>query len=331
LIGLNLGSKYAKACSVIAKGNDVLVVYAAMAPAPADTKEDVDKTVRHLLRQLRYSKKELYLSAGNIDLLARDFSLPKLSHDKLRNAVMMEAENNVFESLDKMYCDFQVISAPADSKTEVLFVASPKDAINKMVENLSLTETDIAGVTADGVAVANAFLALSSKRTSGDSIIIINIGDKISNISILDKGELKFIRNVAFGGRNVTEEIASVYEIDFETAEKLKRHSEIWNQIGLNIKNILKKSSGNLLEAIFRSMEYCVSKQRLGKIDEILITGGGSMVSGIDNFIFEVLGIKTSKWNPLVSDRIKGAINYDMGFFAPVVLGLALTKEFANV
>jgi type IV pilus assembly protein PilM len=333
VIGLDLGSKYIKACSLVQKGDGNFVAYASMAPAPKENKdkEAVKNAVKHLLRQLRFKNKDLYLSAGRDDLLARDFTLPKVSHDKLRGAVMMEAENNVFESLDLMYSDFQILSSPADNKIDVLFVASPKKQIDEMIESLSLTDLDIAGITASNIAVTNAFLAFNGKKSANASVILINIGDEISNISILDKGELKFLRNVTFGGSAVTSEIASLYGIDYESAEKIKRHPEIWDEIGLNIKNILKKSSSVLLEAIFRSMEYCVSKQRLGKIDEIFITGGGAMLKGIDTFIWDVLGIKTAKWNPLESDKIKGVLNHEQGYFAAVVLGLALGKEFANV
>ncbi|MDR3113070.1 MAG: pilus assembly protein PilM [Endomicrobium sp.] len=331
MIGLDLGSKFAKACSVFSKNDGTFIVYAAMAPMPKeDRKEEVFKTVNLLLRQLKFKKKELYLSAGGVDLLARDFVLPKIGHDRLRGAVMMEAESNMSESLDNMYSDFYVLSSPADNKTEVLFVASSKERIDKMIDSLSLTDADIAGVTADGVAVTNAFLTFNNRNSNG-SIIIINIGDVISNISILDRGELKFIRNVDFGGRNITEEISSLYEIDFNSAEKIKRHPEVWPQLGFNVKNILKKSAGNLLEAIFRSMEYCVSKQRLGKIDEIYITGGGALLQGIDVFIWDILGIKTAKWNPFESDKIKGEVNKEAGYFASVVLGLALAKELVNV
>jgi len=331
LIGLDLGSKLAKICSVFPKGDGTYTVYAAMAPTPKeDSREDVAKTVKHLLRQVKYRKKELFLSAGGVDLLARDFVLPKMSAARLRDAVMMEAESNISESLDDMYSDFHVLSSPADTKTEVLFVASSKARIDKIIDSIALTDLDIAGFTADGVAVTNAYLTFNNKTTSG-SVILINVGDTISNISILDRGELKFIRNVDFGGRDVTNEISSVYEVDFDSAEKIKRHPEVWGQIGLNIKNILKKSAGNLLEAIFRSMEYCVSKQRLGKIDEIYITGGGATLQGMDVFIWEVLGIKTAKWNPLESDKIKSVIDRENGYFASVALGLALSKEIANV
>ena len=127
-------------------------------------------------------------------------------------------------------------------------------------------------------------------------------------------------------GKDVTAEIRNTYEVDEDTAEQIKRYPAIWENIGLNIKSILKKSSSNLLEAIFRSMEYCVSRQRIGKVDRIVLTGGGSMLKGIDAFIFDILGITTDKWNPLTSDKIKSNVNDELGFMTAVALGLALQK-----
>jgi type IV pilus assembly protein PilM len=329
LIGLDLGSKYIKACTVVPGNGGSYTAYAAMTEM-SDDKNVLTGKIKHLLRQLRIKNKDTFLSVGGIDLLSRDFSMPKINRENIEKAVMYEAENSVFETLDDMYSDYQVLSS-TDDKMDVLFAASPRKNIVKMMEKLSLSNLNIAGVNVDNIALTNAFVELDDKRAFREAVVLVNIGDAVSNISIVDKGVLRFIRNVAFGGKDVTCEIASIYETDIEVAEQIKRQPVIWDDIGLNIKNILKKSSSNLLEAIFRSMEYCVSRQKIGKVDRILLTGGGAVLRGIDNFIFDTLGIITEKWNPLKSDKIKCAVDSDLGCFAPVVLGLALTKGDADV
>lgn len=335
MIGLDLGSKYMKGCTVATRSDGSYIVYAAMSSYGIREKKDnpveLKNKVKHIIRQLRIKNKEVTLSVGGIDLLARDFLLPKMNEANLHGAVMMEAENSIFETLDDMYSDFQVLSDPSDDKMDILFVASPKRHINQMMESLALTDLDITGVGADNVALANAFIAFDERKAALESVVVVNIGHEVSNIAIIDRGKLRFIRNVAFGGKDVTAEIASMYEVDVETAEQLKRQHGVWDKIGLNIKNVLKKSSSNLLEAVFRSMEYCVSRQKIGKVDRILLTGGGAIVKGIDNFIWETLGINTEKWNPLESDSIKGVVNSELGLFVPVALGLALQKGAGNV
>ncbi|MCL2389424.1 MAG: pilus assembly protein PilM, partial [Elusimicrobia bacterium] len=112
-------------------------------------------------------------------------------------------------------------------------------------------------------------------------------------------------------------------------AEQIKRQSEIWADLGLNVKNILKKSSPNLLEAVFRSMEHSMTRQKIVAVDSILITGGGACLKGIDTFIHDVLGIKSEKWNPLQSASVvnaSSAFDIEQGFLLPVSIGLALQK-----
>ena len=72
---------------------------------------------------------------------------------------------------------------------------------------------------ADNIALANCFLALEERRAFAESVVLVNIGHEVSNIAIVDRGRLRFIRNVAFGGLDVTREIAGIYEVDFETVE----------------------------------------------------------------------------------------------------------------
>ncbi len=335
MIGLDLGSKFIKACTAFEKPDGSYLVYAAMISAPDsyDKKENhiiVKNKVKHLLRQIRFKNKDTVLSVSGLDMLARDFTLPRISDDNIEDAVMIEAENSIFETIDDMYSDYQVLPSSNSDKMDILFVASPKKHINQMIDSLSLTDLSVVGVNADNIALANAFRVFNSK-VYDESVVLVNIGHDVSNIAIMGQGDLRFIRNVAFGGKDITNEIAEMYDIDFDTAELIKRQPDVWESIGINMKNILKKSSGNLMEAIFRSMEYCVSRQKIGKIDEILITGGGALLQGIDTFIWETLGINTARWNPLESDNIKSAVNLHYGFFSTVALGLALSKENGNV
>ncbi|MDR1196464.1 MAG: pilus assembly protein PilM [Endomicrobium sp.] len=337
MIGLDWGSKFIKACTVSAKTDGKYIVYASMISADGkngDREENpllLKNKVDNLLRQLRIKNKETSLSIGGIDLLARDFLLPKMAPENVEGAVMIEAENSIFETLDDMYSDYEVLSDSGEDNMDVLFVASPKDHISHILDSFSQSELDIVGVTPDNIALANCFLAFEEKRAFSESVVLVNIGHEISNIAIIDRGELKFIRNVSFGGLDVTKEIAEIYEVDLSTAEQIKRQPSLWESIGLNVKNVLKKSSSNLLEAVFRSMEHSVSRQKIGKVDKILLTGGGAILTGIDGFIYETLGVSAEKWNPLDSANVVGAVDKEKGFFVAVSLGLSLQQGESNV
>ena len=93
------------------------------------------------------------------------------------------------------------------------------------------------------------------------------------------------------------------------------------------MKNVLKKATSSLIETIFRTIEYCITRQFIISVDRIVITGGGALTEGLDSFIEETLGIPVDKWNPLTDNKFAGYTNKDCGYFIPVSLGLALEKE----
>jgi len=326
-----------KGCSVIPKNDGTYLVYAAM--LSSDTGYDnrgeateIKDKVKRLIDQLRAKNSDVVLSSSDVDLIFRDFSFPHgLTGETLRGAVMIEAENSIFEAMDGLYSDFQEVSDLSSTQsTDILFVASPKEKIDKKLSSLSLADIEVKGLSVDNIALANCFNTFNPRKAAG-SVMVVDIGHEVSKIAVIDHGRLVFIRNAAFGGKHVTDEIAVSYEVSYYVAEQIKRQFAVWNQIGLNIKNTLKKSANNLLEAVFRSMEYCISKQKVSRIDEIFITGGGSMLKSMDTFIWETLGVNTVKWNPFESEMIRGVFDAEKGFFVPVALGLAINDGSQNV
>jgi type IV pilus assembly protein PilM len=344
VIGFDIGSRFLKIAKVTQlKGkvsvNAVMTYFEfkkdekiRKKPVASGAYEMSDK-IKSLIKDLKTKGERLYLSFNGPSVIARDFTVPKLSGSDLDGVVRLEAEHLVFEDLDTMYTDYSILSEPQNDKYDVLFVAAPKKDADKKINAFNELGLDTAGFCVDNVALVNAYTTLEAERAKNETVILLNIGSNSTNIAVVNKGNLKFIRNVAFGGQDVTREIGVTYSVTDTVAEQIKRQNELWQELGLNIKNVLKKSSPNLLEAVFRSMEHCMTRQKISNVDKILITGGGALLKGIDDFIFEVLGIPTEKWNPLKSANIINADSsvIEKGFMFSVAIGLALQKGYANV
>ena len=204
MIGLDWGSKFFKACNVSSKADGKYVVYASMVSVDNKSGEReenpllLNDKVKTLLRQLRIKNRDTVLSVGGIDLLARDFLLPRMPLESIEGAVMIEAENSIFETLDDMYCDYEILS-DSNEKTDVLFVASPKEHINHILDSFSQSEINIMGIAVDNIALANCFIAFEEKKAFSESVVLVNIGHEVSNIAIIERGGLRFVRNVSFG------------------------------------------------------------------------------------------------------------------------------------
>ena len=246
----------------------------------------------------------------------------------LKEQVNSEALNSISEDLGKMYTSYTVLKNDSDKEYNIIFSAAPMDKVNakfsfiNSIENLS-----VAGVTLEDFALANAFIEFGPKYKNNENIILINIGYTSSNVIVLNSKELVFIKDIDFGGQDITRDISSFFSIPERLSEELKRRDDLRQNINFNMKNVLKKNVAVLIETLFRTIEHCITRQFIVSVDRIVLTGGGAMTEGIDNFIQDTLGIPTEKWNPLDNNKFVGYVNKPQGFFLPVALGLALEKE----
>lgn len=330
MIGLDIGSRFIKICRVEEKHDHYRIVAATRMLNPGDgDKLDavaVAEKLRVLARDISYNDRATAISTGSSQTLARNFVFPVLSAEELKGAVKLETEQSIFSDINGMYSDYQVLSQLDKEKLDVLFIGAPRELIDAQLTATTAAGFEVSVVDIDNLALTNCFLAFSPEAAKS-TVVLLNIGHHTTNISVVDCGKLRFVRNVSVGGKNISQEIAQMYEIQFPIAEDLKKHPELWPSLGLNIKNVLRKSMPELLESIYRSIEYCMSRKKIINIDKILLTGGSSYLQGMDEFISDVLGITTEAWNPLDKMDLDATAKRDLGRFLPVALGLAIRKD----
>ncbi|MBN1822748.1 MAG: type IV pilus assembly protein PilM [Endomicrobiales bacterium] len=335
MIAVDIGSKNIKICKVHKKDAKFHVVSAVMGRNPAVVENNpknhalLAEKIKNIAKVGEVFDSSVGVSVGGGQVVTRNFTLPDLSGEELDGAVSIEAQQNVSLDLGQMYSDYQVLSRNESGKLDVLFVAVPQANVDNQLQPLRNAGLEPLCVDINNLALANSFLAFY-EGAEKQSVVLVDIGHSVSTISVVDSGALRFARNVAFGGKSVTAEIAAHFNIKPEMAEEIKKQPRVWKDIGLNIKNILRKTSPEVLEAIYRSVEYCMSRKKIVNIDKILVTGGTSCLFGLDSFIFETLGIQTECWNPLNHVEIKGNARKKYGPFLAVALGLAM-RDIKNV
>jgi len=328
LIGIDIGTKYIKIARLEKKGADFLVYSAAMCAAPppdSSVKQDVllASKLKAMMKEAFPLNKSVACSIGGSQIVARNFELAALGAEEMEGAVMLEAKQSVSADLASMCCDFQELSGQGKDKKDILFVGAPVELVDKRVRLIENMGLNIELLDIDSLAAVNSYLAFD-KDMANQSAVLLNIGHTYTNIAVLDAGALRFIRNVTFGGSNITSEIAALYKIPFEAAEEIKKSRELWESIGLNIKSVLRKSMPDLLEAVYRSMEYCMNRKKILNIDKILITGGTASLYGIDSFISDTLGIATERWNPMDHLVVDDVLRKELGNCFSVAFGLAV-------
>ena len=332
LIGIDLGNKFLKVCKILGYNQKTknYSIVSAMVDIAALDQSAKSISIASLLNKLDLEKESVYLSVSGKQVINREIVLHrgKNSSKNIKNEIKVEVENTITENLQTMYTSYTIAKSVSDKEYNVIFSAVPKEMVNSKFSLFgAMEEISVSGVTLESFALVNAFNHFGPDYKNSESVAVINIGHKITNVVVLNNKELVFMKDIEFGSSDITKEISSFYAIPEQLAEEVKRREDLRQQISFNMKNVLKKTLPPVIETLFRTIEHCVTRQLIIAVDRIVVTGGGALTEGIDFFIEETLGIPTTKWNPLDNNKVVGYSNKNAGFFLPVVLGLALEKE----
>ena len=160
---------------------------------------------------------------------------------------------------------------------------------------------------------ASALSALSENEMNLGSLVI-DIGGSNTSFAVMADGKLVHAGNFPIGGIHVTRDIATILNIDFETAERIKtiNNSLIINP--LEEKELIKVKSNDerigivgvtklelkyiiesRIEEIINSVKTLLDKSGYGSylINNIVLTGGTASIIGIEKVVNEVFKRQT--------------------------------------
>lgn len=128
---------------------------------------------------------------------------------------------------------------------------------------------------------------------------LIDLGATLSSIAFFKDSSILFLKSIPLGGANITKDIAYAFDVDFNTAERLKilygsasRYTSNAKEFVLvpskdgknlvNLKQVQKSEIAAVVEPRAFEILELIKKEILPlKPNNIVITGGNSMLSGI--------------------------------------------------
>ena len=341
IIGLDIGSANIKVVKLRDTSNGLWLEAAGIAQNPTaglkgkDTGEAgrmIADTIKNIIRKNHIKGKNVVSSINGPHVSIQYFEFPPLSPEELKGAVRLEAEQ-VISKIEDMDMDFQVLSVEGEGESKrmrVLCIAVPKTVTEEHTRIIEHTDRNPVIVDVDSLALINCFLRL--EETSVDqTLIILNVGAHITNLGILEKGKLQFIRNILFGGDDITAAVKRGRKVSLEGAEHLKKTPALWDEQDIDMPELLKKRSGKFLREVNSSSEYYLTRASVNKIDKVFLTGGSSNLAALVQFISEGVNVPVEEWNPLErlefdEEKFDPQFREELGPTLAVAIGLALRK-----
>lgn len=331
-IGLDIGTGYIKLVEAEEIGDELRIYELRMEKNPSwkkekEEEETISQVVKELVERGNLRSKKVFSSLSGPQVVVQFFEFPPLSPEELKGAVRLEAEQVISSGLEGMDTDFQVVEEEGErKKLRVLFVAAPKVLSDRRIRIIQGVRLSPGGITIDSLAVVKTFLSLEK---GVEDVILLNIGAKNTNLAILSHGKILLVRDIPFGGDDLSEEVAKSVGVNFWEGEKIKKNPTLHPQ--LNLAEITQRKARRLIREIESSLEYYRTRVSHPTINRIYITGGGAKLKVIEDFLFEGLGIEVNLFNPLQRVNLQG--KWDVSFVEEagphftVSLGLSLGES----
>ena len=284
--------------------------------------------VVHRLRQDGVRPRGIVLGVSGQDAIIRYSHLPPMPDWRLELLMKLEIADLADRTGEPLSADFRVI--PCEGAGSQVLVALAKDArVKEGVLGVEAAGGEVVGALPQPVAIADAYRFLCDEAEGGLSLVL-DIGDRSTEVALVDEGELIFARSVARGGAAFTEAVAEALGVSPADADAVLRSQQ--PAAGVDLDAILAPPRRDLVALVEASLSFAREQLRRPRltVDRVAVAGGCARAPGLVDALGAALGCKAETFEPLAdlgadrADRTSVEQAEAWGVDSATAVGLAL-------
>ena len=231
--------------------------------------------------------------------------------EDLEMQVESEANQYIPFALDEVNLDFQVVGPAPSSpdEVEVLIAASRKERVEDRVAVAEAAGLKPMVMDVESYAALAAFELIEKQLPEGGQnqiIALVDVGANSMNLTVLKNDQQLYAREQAFGGNQLTQDIARQYGMNFEEAEAAKRANNLPDTYD---SELLRPFVDNMALEVSRALQFFFTSTQFNQVHHIVLAGGCAILPGADEAVASRTQINTIVANPfadmVLSDRVK--------------------------
>lgn len=308
VVGVDIGSHSVKICqlkrtdkaySIVALGSAVLPE-GAVDDGALNEPEIVAAAISNLFKNLRIKKKKVGISISGYSVIVKKVNLAVMGEKEMEDHLMTEAEQYIPFDIQDVYLDFQDLKTNKDGyeRTDVMLVAAKKDIVDDYLNMLNSIGLQTTIVDIDGFALENTY-EYSNPKT--ENVALIDIGASKMNINIISKGISVVARDIVVGSRQLTDRIMGQFDLDFDEAEAIKLGGSATEDRQKELEDIFSSVCTQWVLEIKKAIDLYRSNFSSAPLAKLVLSGGGSKVAGLADFLNQETGIEVVNFNPFTN------------------------------
>lgn len=306
------GARAGKAAPTLMRTGEVALPPGAVRDGEVIRPEVVSGALRQLWQEARFDSKDVVIGVGNQRVLVRDLDLPWMPLHQLKSSLPFHVAEMLPMSSDEALLDYHPLAefdGPQGRTIHGMLVAAQRDTVNANIHAAEDAGLRPLMVDLNGFALLR---SLAHGELHGATVAFVDIGATVTTVVVAAQGDPRLVRNLPSGGQNVTNSIASAASVQPADAERLKReigigfavapeHASAAEAIGTVVRT--------LVEGIRNTLVYYAGNNPGAGIDVIVLTGGGSHLPGLGQYLSSASRLPVNLGDPLAPLRLAKSLN----------------------
>jgi type IV pilus assembly protein PilM len=248
-----------------------------------------------------FSPGDVHVGIAGLRAITRELEMPLVPDSEIDAAVRLQALDVIPFAIDRALISArpleETIGTNGMPERRVLVAAAHRDLVDPLVAIVTA-----AGLTPVSVEPTSSAMirALFDPQTAVDGPeAIIAVGGGLTKVAVHENGVPHFVRTIAEGGDAVTAAIAGAIDVPLADAEAAKRNlDESAPQIRVAL-GAARDASMSLINELRSSIDYYASLTGRSPVRRVVLTGGGSRLSGFAELLQQQLRLPVVQGNVL--------------------------------
>lgn len=249
------------------------------------------------IKEERIYTRDLVISISSKEIITREMQVPQMKKENLENVVRIQANDTFPVKLDGYFLGYTIIGEGKEHTYNIMIAAIPKDIIIPYINLAEQLKLSLKSFSYAGYNLFNYVDFETEDRKS--NYAIIDIGAESTNFAIVSKGVLKFNRTIDKGSNEINRLIDEKLNCGIQRAERLKRQYNSVIVLGklasdeevYVVAKIIQQVLDEIINELFRFIEFYNTKNTRNTVEKIYVTGLASRVSGLEEYIENLLGV----------------------------------------
>ena len=314
LIGVDIGSYAIKLVCLKKVSDHWSLVRWGMIPygedIPLDTplidrKSQAASALASYLKTSDFPSNKAVTSICGNSVIVRYVKMARMSAEDLSKSIKFEAEPYIPFNIEDVNLSFSILGESIEDgapQMETVLVAAKKDSVDVRIDLLREAGLEPVILDVDAFALENAFETVFP-GVQEETVLFMNVGASFTNMSIVEKGISRVVRDVFIAGNTFTKAIQRQFQCDVRTAEQKKitygLAEDAADAEAQQINEILIPVARDLLSEVQRSIDFYLSQGPERSIHKIYLCGGTANLKMLDQFLSNELKIPVEIFNPL--------------------------------